>query len=1457
MKYSDFMNNSSQNSHSYSEAMRKDHESKPIRAGIASVFSLPGNIIQGLGLATSGLSKLNPFNDKTFAENVQDSTLFNAGSWLVNKTHDVFGANRPEDQDKSEQVASFVGDLVPTIATLGSYGVVKLPATVAGKASNVLGRKLVTKKAKQKLQTLAKEGLEKAGLDKTARLEALKQAKIKTKDTFFHPVLAGRDMLLPGIQVPRTESLVRNNVLHGMSRDEALKAARKTQLLSGGIQVGANVGAYEGLAALADGEGLIGDYRDEPETYNLEQQLDKEESNRLLPAVLLGLGSYVGAKYASKLMGSTVDSVKQANKKIAEEANLVKQITPNKKVNDTIASSWSDKTTIMDNPEFNYLFPDEDVKGLIRADRPTEIQAMYNTGNVGHGIENTIPFREVDHELNILRNENPQLHQQIEDLLSMDNEIQSTFHDLFIKGQKDIKQIDYSVFTHMDDYLKDPNMSDSLADYITKRNDLYNTLIQNPQAKKVLDDISKVSKTLLDLEHKIGKLNNAEYLYNLDNHTVNGYFSYKPRIAAEIPDQTFQEFKDRLALAKKQGTLSTKTVLNDPYVKQLFGNPFKKVNDFLFTKEISKKSPSPIGFARTDFHPGMKTMSYTDVFEYMVKTTLNNATENSIKRTVLPRILATQEKFLNTRFNDLLVSRLKNFAGFKKLDVIRDTVNDADNATRVKYLGSRDVRIDSQVQAPTDVFSYLNKKKSYDNETLFENKFRLSQGNYKNTGNITRLIERGGNPERNTKVVSFFTEDGREHFFEVHKLIGNMLDFAPESLSLMQNVFKSSKQTLQQFTTGNYNPMFAPRSAIFSAFEGLTALPVIMAKNGLDYNMIKDSYALIRANIKAAKMRYTNQATQNIIDSYKRAKFIGDENNPILSKYTDDVIAKMEKDLHETFLSKAERAGAVTFKYSTELSDRTYKLNAKKPISSKLVDVINKRFGHKASQTLQMLGVVQECLRNAGNDGMLLLLAGKKGVTDVKGLRQIADTISKNITDSKRVGNYSGFFGAFIGGVARYVPYGNVMIQSIAAKLHAANAKSGYEFLKTAAKQVKNSDKKVIDIFAQLQIGAESLKNNKFVHGLVATAGIPAVICYLWNHSTDEKRNSYYKLSDYDKASQYIFTNFFGEGRHLSIPVDQEVGVVAKLVETMMDSILLGSKMQDQDPAFEQQRLIMQALSRSLNIENLVYPEVILNMSGYQSNFGPSNAAGDSFISPLPPNQTNLDGSKTSIQNGIFSQEARATINTIFGSLGSALIGGMEQANIGTRDVDMLQGAADFASGMSRPLLKSLPFIPMGNKFTLRSANQTQQQNKIMQNTIQSLRKLRTFVENNNNSQFGRRSNGKVDNMAAIKPLSPDLQYALQIANVAVPAYNERIAPYFDHISAIYKQIAAFNATGRDRFGNIVNADDRFTFQQKQNERIQKIHAKIYEEFKNLEQQLTNTFNRDISLDDFDKLKGE
>ena len=1425
MKYSDFMNNSSQTSHSYSEAMRKDHESKPIRAGVASILSTPGYIAQLGGLASAGLSKLNPFNDKTFAENLQDSTLFNAGSGWVNKTHDIIGANRPEDQDKSEQVAGFVGDMIPTIATLGTYGAVKVPATIASKASNALGRKTITKKAKQKLQTLAQQGLDDAGLDKTARLEALKQAKIKTKDTYYHPLLATRDIMLPGIQIPRTNLLVKTNRIKGMSADEALKAARKAQLLSGGIQVGANIGAYEGLAALADGEGLIGDYRDAPESFELEQQINKEESNRIIPALVLGLGGYFGFKKAAKLAKSSPEEVRIINNRLNTDAQERQQWSPNTQVNDTVASSFSDKTTIMDNPEFNYLFPDEDIKGFVRADRQTEIQKMYDTGDVGHGIENTIPFRQIEQDLSTLQQQSPEVYDQIEKLLSLDNEIQSIIHDQNIKLHTKVDTPNnYSLFDLNTSYLSGDNILPSLKELYNQRKELYNSLTQNPQIKQVLDNISQTDKVLLQLQHKAGMLNKAEYDYNYQNRTIDGMFSYKPRIAASTDEG-------------------------------LLKNTLNKIKNYLFDKEYSTQLRGALGLSRSDYQPNLQTLSYLDTYTSKVRSILHDVTENSIKRTVLPRILTTQEKALFKRFEDLVPLRLKMFGKDPKkaLDVL---VDEADKTTRVKYLGSRDVRVNSQTQAPLDVFNYLNKPRDPNANTPFKYQYFTKQGKYKDAGNITSLIERKGSKENNTKVVSFFTEDGREHFFEVHKLIGNMLDFAPETLSFMSNVFRSSKRMMQSFTTGNLNPLFAPVSAIYAAFEGLTALPVILAKNGLEYNMLKDSYGLIRANIKSAKMRYTNQTTQNIIDNWRKAWLLNDVDNPILKKFNEEQIAVMERELKNTFLSKAQRAGAVTFHYSNDLSDRTFNLNINKTFSEQFLSGVQKRFGTKSAQVTKMLGVIQECLRNAGNDGMLLYVAGKQNVQDVIGLRKIADSISKNITDSKRVGNYSGFFGAFIGGIARYVPYGNVMIQSISAKLHAMDAKAGYDFIKTATKQIKKSDRKVADIFAQLQLGGQAIKDNKFVHGLVATAGIPAVICYLWNHSTDGQRENYYKLSDYDKSSKYILTNFWGEGRHLSIPVDQEVSVVAKLVETMLDSVLQGSKMQDTDPAFEQHKLIMQALSRSFNLENLVYPEAILNISGYQTNFGPSNISGTSLVSPLPPNQTNLDGSKTALQNGVFSQETRALVNTIFGALGGAIVGGVEQANIGTRDVGMLQGAADFASGLTRPLTKNLPLIPMENRFTLRSSNQTQQQNKLKQDTIQSLRKLRTFVENNNNSEFGRRKNGKVTNMAATQPLSPKLQYALQIANVAVPAYNERIAPIFDQISAVYKQVAAFNATGRDRFGNIVDAGDRFTFQQRRNEQIQKLHARIHEEFLSLEQQLTNTFGRDITLNDFDNLKG-
>lgn len=1401
------------------------HESKPVRAAGASflsAFPQIGGLALGLVTAPASFAEYGLRKLAGDEEAGQKALQHNPGLQLSVKgteyIHDFLGANQPEEQDRVEKVASFVPELIAWQ---------KMPLTVATRA---IGRKGMQKAFRKSL----KNQLDNV-TDKAARQEILLQ-NAKTSPTIglareeaikhYDTVQNRLGFVVPGIQTTPSKHLKQYYKGKGLSPEEITKAVRikkRNEILP---QVGFAFGAYELGNYVADEQGMLGDYRDEPESFELEKQMNEAERSNLLPALLLGMGSFASYKGIKKLTANRIEDVIEENRKIEEQAATVRQWSPNSEVKNTFASNASDKTAVLDNPEVNYLVS-EDTTNLIRSDLGTTINKMYDTGDVGFGITNDIPFREVENNLITLQQQAPDRYDLLHKYLENSHMIQNMVHDVNMSNVSPKTSPNYSLFKSNDDVLADPSQV-SLRDLYETNKQLREQIKKDSGLEHVLQQISQTDKVLLELERKGGKFTEAEYKYLLKNRQVGDVFTYKPRIAA--PDDT----TNWKALAKN-------------------------LKQYMFDSDYADELGNELGKMRTkEFNPNLKTLSYLDTYMAKVKRTLYDVTTNAIKSVTLPQMLRNQEEKLLTRFNDLVDLRKKQAPKGEEKQAVDKLVQEADSATRIKYLGSRQPRISADLKAPTDVFNLLNKPKDYfNNTTAFERGYYNLQTPYKNAANLSQAVESGKGLSKNTQIVSFFAEDGTQHFFEVHNLIGKMLDYNPEMLSALQHVLVKSKQTMQSFTTGNANPLFALTSLVYNTLEGLTALPVILDKNGLDYNMLKDSYGYIRAEFKAAKMRYTNAMTQNIIDGWKRAWLLNDSNNPLLAKYTEAQIKDLELNLKNTLLSKAQRAGAVTFKYSNDVPTKMYNLDPMSVMSDKFIKAVEKRFGNNTTQTLKMLGVLQECARNAGNDGMLLYIAGKKGVEDTIGLRKIADKISKNITDSKRSGNYADLYGGFLGGVARYVPYGNVMIQSISAKLHAANARAGYDFIKTATEQVKNSDRKVVDVLAQLQIGAGKLKDNKFVHGLVATAGIPAIVCYLWNHSTDKRREQYYKLSDYDKASKYILTDFFPGGLPLSIPVDQEVSVVAKLVETMLDSVLQGSKMQDTDPAFEQHRLIMQAMSRSLNIENLVYPEVILNMSGYQSNFGPSSVSGStSLIAPLPPNQTNLDGSKTALQDGVFSQESRAIINTMFGSLGNAIVSGIEQANIGTRDVGVMQGISDFASGTARPLFKSLPFLPMENKFTIRSSNQTQQSNKQKQNTIQSLRKLRSFVDNSNNSEFGRRKNGKVLNTASTQPLTPELQGALQIAEVAVPFYNERIAPIFDQISAVYKQVAAFNATGRDRFGNIVNSGDRLSFQQRRNEQIQKLHARIHEEFLSLEQQLTNAFGRDITLNDFDNLKG-
>lgn len=1385
------------------------HESKPIRAGISSLITGVTSDLAGLGvgamtapisLAEYGIRKAtgDEFAGAKALSNNPGIQIINGGRNLVNK---IIGANPEEERDRSERVAAFVGDMIPTIATAGYYGLAKAPAVAGTK----LLSKIPTKIANKTIKNIA-------------------------------------EYALPGVQIPRTVGLVKKGIKSGLTAEQALKNARKIQTTFGATQVGLSLGLQEGVGYLTDNVGILGDYRNDPEDFSLEQQINDKNSLSFGPLALTALAGFVGYKGLKRLSKKNVAKIIAENAQNSADTKILRQFAPTKNIRPEFRANILDKNLLWDQPEFAYLV-DPETKEFITQDIPTTIGAMYKTGNYTNGISTSTSPYAFYKNLETLSKSTDEasatLYKKLENILELENKIQNMRHQILTKG-------DVGDFVDYDELLKNSkNVYDTTIDDDFKRlrkklikdEQLHKKLLQDletdpifgSRAKQFLQDVSEQDKALLNLQHKQGTISDSVYKYLLENRTVNGHFSYKPAIPLT------EELSTGKRLYKKFKDILTGT------------------DDYNIRGDIS-------GAYRKDFNYFVPNETYLNTFKRKTINTLRDSAYNSMLRYSLPRMLYNQKELYNY-FDNEITKALKALPKNKKdippelaratSDKIYDLQEKAVKAVRIKYVGA----FDPYKMKPTNSVNPLTTNyKPFDitNSATAKHISRKTETSANKLKNVFKGIE-------NNKNYITFWDNGKLHVFETSSLLKSVLDFAPETGTILKNMLKSSRRLSQSMSTGNLNPAFAPTSYIYSLMEGLTALPRISKELGVDYHMFGDSINYVRASIRAGKERNAIRLSNDIINDIDKQIIEGIDDINILNSLNVQKQAAKNK-LDNLLLQKTDRLGATTFKYDNDFAGNTYSLAPHAKISEQLYDAIGRRFGDNTEHAIKFVNFLQETLRNAGNDALLIHFAGKRAVqaTDDAQIRQIANTISQYITDSKKTGLYQGLPGEMCGIISNYVPYGRVMISSIGAKIEALNVKNGVEFMRSAYRTVKNSNglqKKGIDLLTEVQIGIDALKNNAYLQGLILTAGLPEVACYVWNHSTDNNMKSYYSLSDYDKSSKYILTNFLGQDNHLSIPVDQEVMIFGKIVETILDSYLGGSQLQNTDPAFDNNRLMLLALQRSLNIENLVPIEAAVNLAGYRTNFGPSNFTGDPLISPLPPNQTNLDGSKTTIQDGIFSQESKAFINTMFGAIGNALTNGIEQAHIGTRDVGIAQGAEDFVKGAGKSLFKNVPFVPVGSKFTFSGANQTQKSNKLRQNTIDQLRKLRSYVENDNNATFGRRKEGKLANDAMLKGLSPELQNTLLIANVAVPYYNENIAPLYDKISATYKQIASFNATGRDRNGNIVDAGNRFTYQQQKNLEIQQIHGQIFDQFKKLEQILTTQFNRDITLDRFNKLQ--
>ncbi|MBO7694934.1 MAG: hypothetical protein J6T10_20140 [Methanobrevibacter sp.] len=1427
---------------------KKPHESRPIRTAIGGALSGIADIPLLLRTGVNTLTKIPykfMFQGKTPGEVFRDELAQQEKD--TDMIYKFVGGTPRSEQNKTERRADFIGDMIPTIGTAGMYGLVKTPIKVGlNKAAKKTFREVAKESMKQgatkaqrmallhqankgmqpMMQKFMKNGVQdfSGGAFNPTILGSARKAALETKN----PVRSIAEYMLPGIQVTKSEKLLPKFLKEGInSADDvakAMKNVRKAQALEGGAQLIGNLGLYETMSAITKQDGLIGDYSD-----TLEHDMHKQESNWLVPAAIAAttlFGMHFSGKKLQQLYGTEYKNLIKDFKAQQTEYNLRNKHYENmptiKQTDNNLATNMYDNTAFLDDDRFSYMFNPLD-KANMRYDVTTSVNSVMSTGYPDVKGANIKPV-ELYNSMADLNKFHPKEWQTLEEYLDTNNKIASYINNHNIKN---IGEDNFAKFTYMDDtnlpvILRNDPILQNLRQ--TSRN-LRKQIDTNPVLKKLADDISLDSEIRLKMGVDSGRITPDEAQYLRKNYTVDGYYSYKPFVE-QVPDKSIVD----------------------------------SIKDYTLAKELTQDAPM---LGRVLRNTDQIAKSYTDTYLGSVMSDLKYAQKNSRIKAMIhagfPRqfetieqlskeigsaketLRAIDERLLQSDVSDTAITKLGKTREKAERN-LKELEQKALNLTHIEYLGSIKPRNHGTVTLATTPYEYLNRTKP----PRINNVMSYADKHLKK--DVIKDIQ---NYKTSKDVLMFTDANGEQHFFKVNPLLKQAVDLSPDLPNAFGLAMLRLKRTKQEFTTGAFNPMFAPTSAIFGLQESLAALPRLLSRPA----KFKDYIDAIKFNGKAVKLQMARDMQQNIVNEWKSEWIhtMGDmSQSPMGKKYTEDMIRKMEVDIEDCLLTKFERAGAVAYRYPEGLKNTQYPLsmdmNLTQKLKRKLYDVWGAK---KAIKCGQYIDYCTEALRNASTVGAMLHLKAVKNLQNSKDFRVAADLVSKNITDTKKAGIHVGAAGNILGFIGKYLPYGRVGINSIGAKLEALHAGDGITFLKAAKNQIKNADNTWGEVAHMVQLGATGLLGNQYLQSLYYTALIPTLGCYLWNHLSQENKQDYYTLSDYNKASKLTLANFYGKGKHLTIPLDQEVGVACKLYETMLDSILNLSKDNGVDPAFQNSRLLGIAMARSFNLEDMVVPEVLLNSAGMTSNF--DIGSGGSLLDKLPMNQTNLDGSQTALQNGLMSQESHAIINTIFGAVGKSLANGAEQFNIGARDVGIGQGLKDFVTSTMQKDSRPIPFMP-NSMMGVRAMTQTAQNVKGKIDTIDKLRKLNTF--NSIDPTLVGKKGSKVQANIPQPTLDPKLQFASQVAQVAVPYYNDKIKPIYDQVNGIYKQIAAYNATGRDQFGNVVGTMDRWKYQQAKIKEVQQIYKQLYFEFEKLENILTNQFNRDINLTEFNNLQG-
>lgn len=1286
-----------------------------------------------------------------------------------------------EELNPNEQMASLGGELLPLFASGGSKGLVKVGDFV---------RKSALKAAKK----------EAVNAGKALSSQAIKNLSNKAD--------LASNLLLPGVQITKN-------------------APKAQQLAEVGIQTAIPLGMNELTRAGLEQEGIIGDYSKKDNdkvtlikdkkrigkkkfvedldegviqeyTIDNQQQDESAVSDTLKNTALFGaavLGSAAGVRKLRSLFTKEID---QISKPVQDAENFYDSLPLSERLDTSIADRFAFRQKAVDEGLLK-----EETANTLAQDMHSKINSAFNTGKLSDEVQLSFSPQSTYDKLHALKLYRENDYKHIEDFLELNSLLQdeaNTYNKFY--GYTNLSTDDYIKSVLEGNITKDAeNMLSSkgkIASIIKNRKNLLDVINSNPETKQILQEISDIGKGLLDVMDKSNMFSKTEMEYLKKNRTFDGLFLYKPRIA-----DTNKTIKERL-----RNYLLTDTPYNEYGVA-----------------DMSTRGKSSI----------TKAKNYLDVFEQNFKQTLLDIHDNTVKRNALKQMaegsfakVSQKIDEYDTEIKNLGDALMDSFNTGKKVKITdikkltNDYIKQIDKLFTARPIGSYRISDNSiDIVKPKSLFDLLNKPKKENNGL-----YRLLDQNYsQDKGDITKNIK----SYRESKDIISFMEDGVEHLYKVDPIIKAAFDLNTSMPSLLAESMKSLKNVVQTTITGSLNPLFSTTSAIMSTHEALTVLPKLVSK-------LKDVDGFSRIGYmkeigKSFKDILTNDIVNNIVRAYDKAKIktYGKMDTPMTALLDTVNTDWLRSNLKSSLLTQVKEAGGASAKPFNTNRGIYYTLNKNTKLSEKTEKVLAKLYGvNGATQVINIFNYLQQAIREAPSLALTNYLGKASGaikenkIVDLNKMNKVIDTIGTYTANVGKKGSGKGFLGGTAKFVEDYVPYGNVMIKSLAPKVRASGLDKGITNIVQTAMDLYDPNVRYIDILNRIRKNGAELIKNKFVEGLMTISVVPSLISYVWNYGSQQNMNTYHSLSDYDKASKFILTNFFGKDKHLILPKDQEVALSDSIFTTLLDGILGMSRYNEVDPAFQQSKVILQSLARSIGIDSIPALDIVANLSGYDFNL---NVIDDRpFITNLKQDNVNRDLSETAYQNGLVNQQTTQLINSILGIFGSTLLGSFEEANVGARNDT---GLEDFGSTLFDRFTKSAQYIT-GNK-AISSYNET--------------------------SKEVYKKQALISKIASVKNKTPKQE---EVYSLVRNYRRNRIKPIHDNVTELRNSINTVRANGLMSDGSVLDYEGRKAEITNMNKQLQRLFAREYKEYKNLDKLIEQTYGKDINLENFmEKFNGQ